>query len=117
MADQDGEATGTQDPADDTQQVDDVERQSDQTDGEEAGQPESGEVVLMTHDSFEISDAVFEAFTSETGLKVTHLTGGDAGELVARAALVAPKPEADVLFGIGQHLLAARFGRRHLHPI
>jgi thiamine transport system substrate-binding protein len=63
-------------------------------------------VVLMTHDSFDVSRAVLEAFTAETGIAVELLKAGDAGEALNRAALTAARPLADVLFGVDEGLLA-----------
>ena len=63
------------------------------------------EVVLVTHDSFAISDGVKKAFEEESGLTLRILKAGDAGEIVTRALLTAGNPEADVLFGIDDNLL------------
>jgi thiamine transport system substrate-binding protein len=64
------------------------------------------EVVLVTHDSFAISDDVAQAFEDESGLTLRVLKAGDAGEIVTRALLTAGNPEGDVLFGIDNNLLA-----------
>jgi thiamine transport system substrate-binding protein len=64
------------------------------------------EVVLVTHDSFAISDGVRKAFEEESGLGLRILKAGDAGELVTRALLTAGNPEGDVLFGVDNNLLA-----------
>jgi thiamine transport system substrate-binding protein len=63
------------------------------------------EIVLVTHDSFAISDEVKQAFESESGLKLRILKAGDAGEIVTRALLTAGNPEGDVLFGVDNNLL------------
>jgi thiamine transport system substrate-binding protein len=63
-------------------------------------------VVLVTHDSFAISDSVKQAFEEESGLTLRILKAGDAGELVTRALLTAGNPEGDVLFGVDNNLLA-----------
>jgi thiamine transport system substrate-binding protein len=63
------------------------------------------EVVLVTHDSFAISQEVKQAFEDESGLKLRILKAGDAGEVVTRALLTAGNPEGDVLFGIDNNLL------------
>lgn len=63
------------------------------------------EVVLVTHDSFAISKQVKVAFERESGLKLTILQGGDAGEAVNRALLTKGNPQGDVLFGIDNNLL------------
>ena len=64
------------------------------------------DVVLVTHDSFAISEDVKKAFEDETGLKLRILKAGDAGEVVTRALLTAGNPEGDVLFGVDNNLLA-----------
>ncbi len=67
---------------------------------------EPTEIVLMTHDSFAVSDGVLEAFTAETGITVRLLTAGDAGSLVNQAVLTKDNPTADVLFGIDNTFLS-----------
>ena len=62
-------------------------------------------IRLLTHDSFSVSDGLFDNFTLDTGIDVEVITGGDAGELVARAVLSADDPEGDVLFGIDNTFL------------
>lgn len=66
---------------------------------------EATEVVLVTHDSFAISDDVKRAFEDESGLTLRILKAGDAGEIVTRALLTAGNPEGDVLFGVDNNLL------------
>jgi thiamine transport system substrate-binding protein len=63
------------------------------------------QVVLVTHDSFAVSDDVKQAFEDESGLELRILKAGDAGEVVTRALLTAGTPEGDVLFGIDNNLL------------
>jgi thiamine transport system substrate-binding protein len=63
------------------------------------------DVVLVTHDSFAISEEVKQAFEAESGLTLKILKAGDAGEVVTRALLTAGNPEGDVLFGIDNNLL------------
>ena len=54
-------------------------------------------LTLLAYDSFTPSEGVFDAFTKETGITVEVVTGGDAGELVAKAVLTAGAPEGDEL--------------------
>jgi thiamine transport system substrate-binding protein len=68
------------------------------------------DVVLVTHDSFAVSDDVKRAFEEESGLTLRILKAGDAGELVTRALLTAGNPEGDVLFGVDNNLLARALG-------
>lgn len=63
------------------------------------------EVVLVTHDSFAISNDVKQAFQEESGYTLRILKAGDAGEIVTRALLTAGDPEGDVLFGVDNNLL------------
>jgi thiamine transport system substrate-binding protein len=57
-------------------------------------------VTLITHDSFFVTEGVFDSFTAASGITVEVLSAGDAGEVVSRAVLTAGAPEGDVLFGI-----------------
>ena len=64
------------------------------------------EVILVTHDSFAISDDVKAAFEEESGLTLRILQSGDAAAMVTRALLTAGNPEGDVLFGVDSNTLA-----------
>jgi thiamine transport system substrate-binding protein len=64
------------------------------------------DVVLVTHDSFAVSEDVKKAFENETGLKLRILQTGDAGETLTRALLTAGNPQGDVLFGVDNTLLS-----------
>jgi len=64
-------------------------------------------VTLITHDSFDVSKSVLRAFEAQTGIQVTLVPTGDAGQEVNRAILTAGNPEGDVLFGIDNSLLQA----------
>jgi thiamine transport system substrate-binding protein len=67
---------------------------------------EGGEIVLLTHDSFAVSDEVLAAFEADTGIEVSVLTAGDAGAMVNQAILTADNPIADVLFGVDNTFLS-----------
>ncbi len=62
-------------------------------------------ITLVTHESFVVSDGMFESFTERTGVTVEVISAGDAGEVVSRAVLTAGSPEGDVLFGIDNTFL------------
>ncbi len=64
------------------------------------------DVVLVTHDSFVISDEVKKAFEEESGLTLKILQSGDAGEALTKALLTAGNPQGDVLFGVDNNLLS-----------
>ena len=67
---------------------------------------ESNDVVLVTHDSFAISDDVRAEFEETSGLELRILQSGDAGELLSKALLTAGNPQGDVLFGVDNNLLS-----------
>ncbi len=71
-----------------------------------SGDDGADEVVLMTHNSFLLSDGVLEAFTADTGLTVTVLTSGDAGTMVNQAILTKANPIADVMYGVDNTFLS-----------
>jgi thiamine transport system substrate-binding protein len=64
------------------------------------------EIVLMTHDSFAVSEDVLAAFTEETRITVRVLNAGDAGAMVNQAILTKDNPLADVLFGVDNTFLS-----------
>jgi len=70
------------------------------------GAAQPTEVVLMTHDSFAISDDVIAAFEEQHGVEVRLLRAGDAGSMVNQAILTRESPLADVLFGIDNTFLS-----------
>lgn len=57
-------------------------------------------LVVITHDSFDVSDGLIEQFEQEHNATVELIAGGDANEVVNRAILNAGNPEGDVLFGV-----------------
>ena len=68
--------------------------------------PSDREVVLLTHDSFALSKERLEVFTSETGIKLTIQTAGDAGTMLNQAILTRDNPIADVMYGIDNTFLS-----------
>lgn len=70
------------------------------------GDDTPSEVVLVTHDSFAMSDAVKASFEEESGLTLRILQSGDAATMLTRALLTAGDPEGDVLFGVDNNLVA-----------
>jgi len=69
-----------------------------------ATSPEPGatpsKLVLVTHDSFTLSDGTLAEFTEQTGIDVEVQAAGDAGELVNKLVLTKDSPLGDVVFGI-----------------
>jgi thiamine transport system substrate-binding protein len=100
-------------------------------------------LVLVTHDSFNLSKGTLDKFTDETGIEVQVQASGDAGQLVNSLVLTKDSPLGDVVFGIDntfasravsegvledyaskdlteaedQYLLPAGSGREQLTPI
>ncbi|MBN1936133.1 MAG: thiamine ABC transporter substrate-binding protein [Anaerolineae bacterium] len=64
------------------------------------------ELVVMTHDSFDIGEAVIAAFEEKHGVKVTILKSGDAGEALNKAILSKGNPLADLFFGVDNTFLS-----------
>ncbi|MFB8029945.1 MULTISPECIES: thiamine ABC transporter substrate binding subunit [unclassified Streptomyces] len=63
-------------------------------------------VTLVSHDSFNASDAVLKAFTKETGYRVKVLKSGDAGAALNQEILTKGSPRGDVFFGVDNTLLS-----------
>jgi thiamine transport system substrate-binding protein len=63
-------------------------------------------VTLITHDSFALTKTLLTDFTARTGITITLVSTGDAGEVVNKAALTAGNPEGDVLFGVDNTLIS-----------
>jgi thiamine transport system substrate-binding protein len=63
-------------------------------------------IRLMTHDSFDVSTDVLEAFTTETGIDVEVVPMGDAGTALNQAILTADQPQGDLLFGVDTTFLS-----------
>ena len=58
------------------------------------------ELVLLTHDSFWISEETIDAFAAQYGVTVAVTPLGDAVEALNRAILNKGNPEGDLLFGV-----------------
>ena len=63
-------------------------------------------ITLVTHDSFYVTDGIFDAFTKQSGITVKVAQGADAGVVLNQAILAAGKPEGDVLWGVDNTLLS-----------
>jgi thiamine transport system substrate-binding protein len=75
-----------------------------------------GEVTLVTHDSFAVTDSVLADFTTQTGVKVNVLKGGDAGTMVNQAILTKDNPLGDVLYGVDNTFLSRALGAGIFEP-
>lgn len=63
------------------------------------------ELVLMTHDSFNISQTVIESFEKENQVKLKVLKSGDAGAALTQAILSKNNPLADLFYGVDNTFL------------
>ncbi len=65
-----------------------------------------GQLTVMTHDSFAVSDEVVQAFVDETGIEVQFLESGDTGTALNKAILSKDNPLADVFYGVDNTFLS-----------
>lgn len=68
--------------------------------------PPPKSLILVTHDSFDISEDVLKQYVDETGIEVEILKGGDAGEMLNTLILSKENPLGDVVFGIDNTFLS-----------
>jgi thiamine transport system substrate-binding protein len=64
------------------------------------GGDEDNELVIMTHDSFDISEELIAQFEAANDATVVLQPVGDAGAALVRAILEKGNPSADLLYGI-----------------
>lgn len=68
------------------------------------------EVVIYTYDSFlgewGAGDKIANGFENATGIKATFVNCGDAGQILSKAILEKSAPQADVLLGLDNNLVA-----------
>ncbi|MFN8412161.1 MAG: thiamine ABC transporter substrate-binding protein [Anaerolineales bacterium] len=67
-------------------------------------------LTVMTHSSFAVSEDVVKSFEDTTGIKVTFVQSGDAGEMLNKAILTKDAPLADVMFGVDNTFLSRALG-------
>ena len=66
---------------------------------------DSKTVVLVTHDSFAISDDLIHKFESESGYQLKLVKAGDAGTMTNKLILTKDQPIGDAVFGIDNTLV------------
>jgi thiamine transport system substrate-binding protein len=69
-------------------------------------QAQETRITLVTHDSFNVSEGVLEAFENETGIFVDILRAGDAGQMVNQSVLSKENPLGDVMYGVDNTFLS-----------
>lgn len=67
---------------------------------------EAERVVVLTHDSFAMTEEVLAAFEEHTGVTIEILRSGDAGQMVNQAILSKNNPLGDVLYGVDNTFLS-----------
>jgi thiamine transport system substrate-binding protein len=73
-------------------------------------------VTVMTHDSFDVSEGVVEAFQEQCDCQVQFLRSGDAGLMLNQALLSKDNPLADVLYGVDTTFLSRALAGDILEP-
>ena len=67
-------------------------------------------ITLVTHDSYNVSKKVVQAFTRKTGINVQVLHAGDAGQALNQVILTKEHPLGDVLYGVDNTFLSRALG-------
>lgn len=70
------------------------------------GTAAGGELTVVTHDSFSISQELLDGFEAESGYQLTMVAPGDGGTLVNQLVLTKDSPLGDVVFGIDNSFAA-----------
>jgi thiamine transport system substrate-binding protein len=79
---------------------------------------EAGEriVTVMTHDSFDVSQEVVDAFQAQCDCEVRFLQSGDTGLMLNQALLSQDNPIADVIYGVDNTFLSRALAGDILEP-
>jgi len=64
------------------------------------------ELIVMTHDSFAVSEEIVQTFEQANSVQVTFLASGDTGAALNKAILTKNAPLADVLYGVDNTFLS-----------
>lgn len=73
-------------------------------------------LTIMTHDSFDASQAVIDAFKAACRCDVRFLKSGDAGLMLNQALLSRDHPLADVIYGVDNTFLSRALAGDILEP-
>jgi len=63
-------------------------------------------LVVLTHDSFSVSEEIVTIFEKENNAEIVFLQSGDAGAMLNKVILTKDAPLADVLFGVDNTFLS-----------
>lgn len=70
------------------------------------GPQDPGELTVMTHDSFAVSEETVQAFEQANNVRLIFLASGDTGAALNKAILSRDAPLADVLYGVDNTFLS-----------
>jgi len=73
-------------------------------------------LVVMTHDSFSVSEDVIKTFESQNNVKINFLLSGDTGAALNRAILTKNSPQADVFYGIDNTFMSRALAEEIFEP-
>lgn len=66
----------------------------------------AAELRVLVHSSFSLPKPLLAQFESQSGVKLSVIKGGDAGEMLNKLILTRAQPVADVVFGLDNALVA-----------
>lgn len=76
----------------------------------------AAELRVIVHNSFSLPKPLLAQFEAESGVKLSIIKGGDAGEMLNKIVLTRAQPIADVVFGIDNTLLGKALAADVLTP-
>jgi thiamine transport system substrate-binding protein len=76
----------------------------------------AAELRVITHDSFDIPKPLLADFEHQSGVKLTLIKAGDAGEMLNKLILTRANPVADVVYGLDNSLAEKALASGVLEP-
>ncbi len=81
-----------------------------------AGSSEVPTLVIASHDSFNVSEAVITQFEESNGVQIQFLALGDAGEALNKVILSKDAPLADLFYGVDNTFLSRALAAEIFEP-
>jgi thiamine transport system substrate-binding protein len=78
--------------------------------------PATQELRVLVHSSFSLPKPLLAQFELESGVKLSVIKGGDAGEMLNKLVLTQAQPIADVVYGVDNALVAKALAANLLEP-
>lgn len=78
--------------------------------------PQPSKIRLLAHNSFVVSQQVWDEFEAQTGIEVEVVLGEDVGSVVSQVILTKGNPVADVVFGIDNTFLTTALRAEVFEP-